>query len=310
VGAREAAVRYRCVWVVAAAAALWASPASAQDAPSPWNVSYPLDGAFIGAFAGASVLLSTIEVDTSRRWEHELVPWDESVRGGYSDSAAARSDMFGALTVAGPMFAVLGSGLDESAAHRGVIYAESLSAGLFLNATAKYLVQRPRPYVYSSDPAVMRMAAGQSTESHVSFYSGHATVTFTAAVAGSYMFGVQSSNETSRAALWGMELAMASATANLRVRAGKHFWSDVVLGALVGAGIGVTVPRLHLDQPNRYSPTGTEYLAMGGGVAAGTLIAWVMPMSDDIRVGLGAKSLDVVPIALPGGAAMTVAGRW
>ena len=30
-----------------------------------------------------------------------------------------------------------------------------------------------------------------------------------------------------------------------RVRAGQHFPTDVIMGALVGAGIGVLVPHLH-----------------------------------------------------------------
>ena len=45
--------------------------------------------------------------------------------------------------------------------------------------------------------------------------------------------------------MWGFELALAGATANLRTRAGRHFYSDVIVGAIVGAGVGFAVPRLH-----------------------------------------------------------------
>ena len=287
-GDGEARVRSGHAVAAAVLVTLVSAQAAAQD--SPWNVSYPIDGSLIAAFAGGSYLLSRIDVDTTRRWDRELLGWDEGVRGRYSASAAARSDTLGLLAVTGPMFAVAGDGLDESAAHRGVIYVEALGASMLLNSTAKYVVQRPRPYAYSTDPAVMRMTAQQRKESHLSFYSGHAAITFTAAVAGSYMFSVQSENEASRATLWGVELALASATANLRVRAGKHFYSDVLLGALVGSGIGYAVPRLHLDGAYRYSPSTSEVLAMAGGVAGGTLLAWVLPVSDDIRVGLGIRA--------------------
>ncbi len=275
---------------------------------SPWHVSYPRESALIGALGAGSLLLSTVPIDTSTRWEHELLPWDHSVRGRHSDSASARSDTIAALTVAAPVFAVMGSAVDESAAHRGMIYAESLSFAMFLNATAKYLVQRPRPYVYSTDPAVMRMVEAQEKDSHLSFFSGHSTLVFTAAVAGSYLHGAQSRDEASRATLWGVELAMASATASLRVRAGKHFYSDVVLGALVGAGVGATVPRLYLDSSDRYSPSAAEVGAMAGGMVVGTTAAWLMPVTEDVRVPMG--GVGVMPLPLPGGAGFALGGAF
>jgi membrane-associated phospholipid phosphatase len=278
--------------------------AFAQD--SPWHVSYPREGAVIGALGAGSLLLSTVPTDTSTRWEHELLPWDHSVRGHHSDSASARSDTIAALTVAAPVFAVMGGGVDESAAHRGMIYVESVSLAMFLNATAKYLVQRPRPYVYSTDPDVVRMVEGQEKDSHLSFFSGHSALVFTAAVAGSYLYGAQSPDEASRATLWGVELAMASATASLRVRAGKHFYSDVILGALVGAGVGATVPRLYLDASDRYSPSAAEVGAMAGGVVVGTTAAWLMPVTEDVRVRTG--GVGVMPLPLSGGAGLAVGG--
>ncbi|MFW5741580.1 MAG: phosphatase PAP2 family protein, partial [Myxococcota bacterium] len=259
----------------------------------------------IGVFTAGSVLLTTIDVDRSRRWRRELIGWDERLRGRYSREASAKSDTLATLTITGPMFAVVGAGLDESAAHRGIIYLEAVSAGMLLNAAAKYLVQRPRPYAYSLDPDLVEMTRRQTKDSHLSFYSGHATLTFTAAVAGSYLYGAQSDDETSRAALWGIELAMASATAGLRVRAGKHFYSDVVLGALVGAGIGAAIPRLHLDSPSSYSPSAAERIAMGSGLVAGTLFAWFVPLSDEILPGP-----QVLPIPLTGGAGMMMTGEF
>ncbi len=43
----------------------------------------------------------------------------------------------------------------------------------------------------------------------------------------------------------GLGIAAASATAVLRVTAGVHFPSDVVVGALVGSGVGIVVPLVH-----------------------------------------------------------------
>lgn len=284
--------------------------ARAGDEPSPWTVNYPVDGALIGAFTLGGLALSTLEVDRSRRWRSELLPWDEGVRGRYSRKAATSSDLLGTLTITGPMFAVVGSGLDESTAHRGIIYAEAISAGMLLNAVAKYVVQRPRPYAYSVDPELVEMTRRQTKDSHLSFYSGHATIAFTAAVAGSYLYGAQSDDEGARATLWGVELALASATANLRVRAGKHFFSDIAMGALVGAGIGAAIPRLHLGGPNRYSPTAAERYAMGAGLVAGTVLAWTLPLGDEKLPSLLPAGVQIVPAPVEGGAGLTLAGAF
>ena len=290
------------------ALAMLAPSVARAGEPSPWKVSYPVDGALIGAFTLGGLAVSTLDVDRSRRWQSELLPWDEGVRGRFSRKAAARSDLLATLTLTGPMFAVAGDGLDQSAWHRTVIYVETLSAGILLNTVAKYVVQRPRPYTYSTDPELMEMTRGQKKDSHLSFFSGHATMTFTAAVAGSYLYGAQSDNETSRATLWGVELTLASATANLRVRAGKHFYSDIVLGALVGAGLGATIPRLHLESPNRYSPTAVEGCAMGAGLVAGTVLAWTLPLGDEKQPTLLPTGLQVVPAPIAGGAGLMLAG--
>lgn len=39
--------------------------------------------------------------------------------------------------------------------------------------------------------------------------------------------------------------ALAATTASLRVVAGKHFYSDVIVGSAIGTAIGATVPLLH-----------------------------------------------------------------
>ncbi len=294
--------------VATLAFALVQNPALSEQ--SPWRVSYPIDGAVVGALVGGSLLISQIEVDTKHRWRSELIWGDEWVRGRYSRSAAQASDVLGLLTFASPIAMVVGQGIDKSLAHRGVVYAETLSASWLLNTTAKYVVQRPRPYAYSTDPNIVTMTAQQRRISHLSFYSGHASSSFTAAVAGSYLYAAQSSDETSRALFWGFELALASATANLRVRAGKHFFSDIIMGAIVGAGMGLAIPRLHLDPPSAYRPTTSEYATMAAGVAVGSASAWLIPFSDEIAEDLSSGPLLITPTPMPGGVALTASGLF
>ena len=51
----------------------------------------------------------------------------------------------------------------------------------------------------------------------------------------------------------GTYLALASATAALRVAAGEHFPTDVIVGAAAGSAVGAAVPLLH-DHGARAGP--------------------------------------------------------
>jgi membrane-associated phospholipid phosphatase len=61
----------------------------------------------------------------------------------------------------------------------------------------------------------------------------------------SYLFALRHPRSPWRVPIWIGTQGIAAATAVLRVQAGKHFWSDVLTGAVVGSAIGWLVPYLH-----------------------------------------------------------------
>ena len=126
---------------------------------------------------------------------------------------------------------------------------------------------------------------------------------FSAAVAGSLLYAVRSDDRAGRALLWGFELTLAAATAGLRVRAGRHFISDVVVGAVVGSGLGIGIPLLHLRDRGAYSPRAEEWAAMAGGLLAGGLLAALAPFEPTVPVTLA-------PLALEDGAGVSLAGAF
>ena len=94
---------------------------------------------------------------------------------------------------------------------------------------------------------------------------------------------------------------MAGATAVLRMRAGKHYPSDVAMGAALGIA-GVAVPAIAFPDVDL---SGTELAAMAGGVLLGAGLASAIPFPRD-----SATRIDVAPMALRGGGglALTYAG--
>jgi membrane-associated phospholipid phosphatase len=232
-------------------------------------------------------LVTLIPVDQSVRWKRQLLPGDQRLEGRTSASAARTSDILAALDVMMPLGLMLGQGgMNEDNGKRVLVYGESVAVSLFLNGVTKYLVARPRPYVYSDDPRVQAYAASEGKDSHLSFYSGHASTTFTASVAGAYLFAQATPDKKARATVWGFELALAGATANLRTRAGKHFYSDVIVGSLVGAAVGYAVPRLHGGPKVELSAA--EWVAIGTAPVVGAVIGQLVPAKADVLEPLSA----------------------
>jgi membrane-associated phospholipid phosphatase len=277
-----------------------------------WSLEAPLSG---GLLVGGIVYGALMPVDTTRSWRRELWPFlDERVKRNYSASAAATSDALIAVTVALPVGLELGRGANEEMGKSTFIYVETLTASLVLNTVVKYAVRRPRPYTYSERPAVQASLAAararRSRDSHLSFYSGHASTAFAAAVAGSYLYAQRSTSSAARATVWGIELALAAATANLRVRAGKHFWSDVMVGAVVGAGMGIGIPLAHGGP--RVSLSAAEIATIAAAPIAGLLASQLLPFAADATVPLDAPRplswLQPRPWLLPGGAGVALGG--
>jgi membrane-associated phospholipid phosphatase len=58
--------------------------------------------------------------------------------------------------------------------------------------------------------------------------------------------------------VWGVGMPLAAATGYLRIAADKHYLTDVVVGALFGAAVGVALPLLaHGRQDASTGTTGT-----------------------------------------------------
>ena len=84
-----------------------------------------------------------------------------------------------------------------------------------------------------------------NTDSALSFFSGHASMTATLGATATYLAFTRSPSS------WRPWVTLVAATGVTtfvsiqRVRAGKHFPTDVIAGSVAGAGIGIIVPHVH-----------------------------------------------------------------
>jgi membrane-associated phospholipid phosphatase len=279
--------------------------ARGQDVPAAefprLNVNWALDGGITAAaFVGAA--LASLIPARQGGWGPPVFSWDKSLEQGFSDSAAEASDLLSIVTMVTPVALYTGQGFTEEGAKRALVYGQTLGISLLLNTVTKHVIRRPRPYTFNQNPRVGRYAMGQGRDANLSFYSGHASTTFAAAVSGAWLFTQSIDDEAARTAVWAGLLSLAGATAMLRTRAGKHFYTDVVVGSLIGATMGYAIPRLHVDDPIPLSTA--EWIAIGVGPLVGIGLAVVLPFAADIR-----ESLDqpadtralLLPWLVPGG---------
>jgi membrane-associated phospholipid phosphatase len=300
-----------------------ATSARADDVIPGHAIDRSLDSAVVAGALGAAFGLSLIPVrPPSVLWQRELFGVvDGAVHASFSPRASQLSDVILAGTIAGPIAYLTGSTIDDADGDRLQLYSEALAINLALFEGAKRLVQRPRPYLYSDVPGVAAYAASQGDDAFQSFYSAHAATAFCAATASAYLIGTGSTSGTVRSLAWGSGFAAASAVANLRVRAGKHFYSDVVIGALVGIAIGYAVPALHADA-RPYVPRTGEIAAALAGVLGGGLLSELVPLERAGSLGeprhalaqrsvlraLRSHAVRLGPTSVPGGAGVGIGG--
>ena len=176
-------------------------------------------------------------------------PIDRGVIGNRSDLAGGASDVLLAAHLALPHAASLldaminrpSDGLTGAFVDSAVLL-ETISVTFLLTDVVKYSVRRPRPYMY--DPSASEAERGE-VNSTLSFFSGHTAPSFSMATAYSYLFTLRHPDSPWVAPVWIGTHALATTTALMRVLAGRHYWSDVAVGAVVGSAIGFTVPYVH-----------------------------------------------------------------
>jgi membrane-associated phospholipid phosphatase len=134
-----------------------------------------------------------------------------------------------------------------------VMYSELVTQAV------KFSFGRQRPEVHFGAPG-----AATTQDDNLSFFSGHATLTFGLAVSA----GVVAHRRGSalEPVIWATGLTLATTTAYLRIAADKHYLTDVLAGAAWGTAAGILVPRL-----THALPPSLHVVPAGNGIAvAGT----------------------------------------
>jgi membrane-associated phospholipid phosphatase len=174
----------------------------------------------------------------------DLPAFDRVATRLWSPAAATASDVTVLTSVAAPLLLLTGTGDGMDAGDLGVMYVQTLLLEHATIGLLKGLVRRPRPLAYNTDPRIPPELR-RSRHAVRSFPSGHTSTAFAAAVFVGEVYARLHPDDASRHWVRAGGLALAATTGWLRIRAGRHFPSDVLAGAIIGSLAGWAVPRLH-----------------------------------------------------------------
>jgi membrane-associated phospholipid phosphatase len=238
------------------------TPTDRVALPLGWNAShFATADYFIAGTAGAVTLATAILHPIKGHSLQGGIWFDDTVRNAVrSNNIQTRyafrdaSDVGLSLAATWPFFVdALATtwwyrGSRNAAQEMALLDLETLAIAGAAQGVTNVLVSRERPYGQYCGTAALPADAldCNGIQQYRSFFSGHATFTFTAAA----LICVNHTQNALLGSPWdGVSCVggyvVAASTSALRVLADMHYTSDVIIGAVVGTLIGYGVPLLH-----------------------------------------------------------------
>ena len=236
--------------LIAGALGLASVPATAQKAPSPYHTRFVIDAPIIAgelAVSGFGLYrsmqrsgLTTTELAALRK---EDVPrFDRFSAGYYSAPAQTASDLLCYPTLAiAPGLLALSPSIRSHYGQVAVLYVQTVLAADALFTTSIGNLPRYRPFLYGTEGGDQRTSRIETN----SFFAGHTAHTAAATFFAAKVFHDFNPDSPAQPYVWGAAAAVPAAVAYCRIKAGKHFLSDNIVGYAVGATAGVVIPQLH-----------------------------------------------------------------
>lgn len=221
----------------------------AQD-DSPYKTSFKVDAPITAAGMGLSYWglmrmqdkAGLTEAEALMLSKDDVNRFDRAGAGNYSLSAKKASDFPFYGSFAMPFVLLLNDGVRSNAGQVAVLYLETMAITGAMFTMTNGSVRRSRPLTYSAEaPLGEKMEANTQN----SFYAGHTSATAAATFFAAKIFHDFNPDSPARPYVWAAAAAVPATVGYLRLKAGKHFLSDNILGYLVGASAGILVPQLH-----------------------------------------------------------------
>ncbi|MDQ2772316.1 MAG: phosphatase PAP2 family protein [Bacteroidota bacterium] len=227
-----------------------ATLALAQQAPSPYQTRFALEAPLTLGLAGLSATgLYLVQhkrvapaTELAALAPARVPALDRFSAGAYSERAQATSDAltYGTLALV-PALLAFDAPVHGRYGQVAGLYLETMATTAAIFTLTVGTVYRYRPYLYGPSGGSRRSGAVAAD----SFFGGHVAHTATATFFAAQVFHDFNPGSRAHPYVWGAAAAVPAVVAYFRIKAGKHFLTDNLVGYAVGATVGVLVPRLH-----------------------------------------------------------------
>lgn len=225
-------------------------PVFGQQNESPYDTDPWKDGAFITAGIGLNALGLVIVQNKDKLSmeklnnlsEEDIWEIDRWAAGNYSERANSDSyiPMYGAFAL--PFALMLNENERSHAGQISVLFIETMATTGALFTITAGLVEKPRPLVYNES---LSTEARIANDEQRSFFAGHTAATAAATFFAAKVFNDFNPDSPYKPVVWGVAAAIPATVGYLRIRAGKHFLTDNLIGFAVGAASGILIPEVH-----------------------------------------------------------------
>lgn len=224
--------------------------ANDTQAQSPYQLSGTKEGILFGTSIGSLTFsqskykkmapLTLEEISALKR--EDILSIDRGATYNRSVFARKFSDQLLMTSIAPPLLLLADrrSRLDFDKV--GLFTLQTLLINTALTDLTKVLVKRKRPYVYNEFTDINRKL---SKKARVSFFSGHTSTVTSMYFLTAKLYADYYPNSKWKGVVWSTAILVPATTGLLRVKAGKHYFTDVLTGFLVGATVGFLIPEIH-----------------------------------------------------------------
>ena len=144
-----------------------------------------------------------------------------------------------------PLILLLDKKVSKDAGRIGLLYLEAFAFTGVVYAGAVYSVDRYRPDVYNTS---LDMSYRTNGNYRNSFFAGHVAVMATSTFFIAKVFDDYHPQSNWKWVIYGGAAVATLGMGYMRLEAGKHFPSDILLGAVVGTASGLLTPTLHKNK--------------------------------------------------------------
>jgi membrane-associated phospholipid phosphatase len=198
----------------------------------------------------------------------EIPSIDVSATYNWNKTATHWSDVVQVASIVSPLLLLKSDKVRAEKWKIALMGFETQALNLGITGFLKVSIDRKRPFVYNDDaPDELKYRR----QVFYSFPSGHTSASAAATFFGATVYSHYYPDSKWKPLVWAAAATLPAITGYLRYEGGKHFLTDVAGGYVLGAAIGILVPKLH-----KVSNEKVKINTYGGADMMGLSLSWTI----------------------------------